>query len=113
MRSFKGIFIVSCFILFTGCSKADEVIIYSSTKDIQEFMHEQNKGFIIITNEINASFLEEVQAALIEKQQTTKLFNVFYNNGEQKNPFGFEMPSVNTIYYIKDGNFFEEYNLET
>ena len=46
-------------------------------------------------------------------------FNVFYNNGENKNtdglsknPFHFEMPHVNTIYYIKDEKAIGEYDLE-
>ena len=46
-------------------------------------------------------------------------FNVFRNDGDNqntdglsKNPFRFEMPHVNAIYYIKDGKAYGEYDLE-
>lgn len=120
MRLFKGVLIISCFILFIGCSKTGDVLSQSSTQDIQDYLDQQQTGFIIITNETNASFLDEVQSILLEKKkQTAKLFNVFYNDskkknsdGLSKNPFNFEMPSVNSIYYIKDGKVSEEYDLE-
>ena len=120
MRLFKGVLIISCFILFIGCSKTEDVLSQSSTQDIQDYLNEQQTGFIIITNETDATFLDEVQTTLLEKELTAKLFNVFYNDGKNKNsdglsknPFNFEMPSVNSIYYIKDGKVSEEYDLET
>ena len=119
MRFFKGIIIISCFTLLIGCGKTGDVLFYSSTQDIQNFLNEQQTGFIIVTNETDASFLDEVQTALLENKQTAQLFNVFYNDGKDKNsdglsknPFNFELPSVNAIYYIKDGIVSEQYDLE-
>lgn len=119
MKLYKYIFIIICFISFLGCSDTSDVYIHASTQDIQEFLNEQNTGFIIITNETNASFLDEVQTILQEKQQQTLLFNVFYNDGKNKNsdelsknPFNFEMPTVNSIYYIEDGKVLDEFDLD-
>ena len=119
MSFFKGIIIISCFTLFIGCGKTGDVLSHSSTQDIQNFLNEQQTGFIIVTNETDASFLDEVQTALLENKQTAELFNVFYNDGKDKNsdglsknPFNFELPSVNAIYYIKDGIVSEQYDLE-
>lgn len=48
------------------------------------------------------------------------MFNVFYNDGKNKNsdglsknPFNFEMPTVNSIYYIEDGKVLDEFGLDT
>ena len=105
--------------LLIGCSNNDTGLQTASIDDIQYKLDEKSSGFIVITNETEAPFLDEVQTALLEKQQTANLFNVFYNDGESKNtdglsknPFNFEMPSVNTMYYIKDGEVFEEFNLD-
>lgn len=105
--------------LLIGCSDNDTGLQTASIDDIQYKLDEKSSGFIVITNETEAPFLDEVQTALLEKQQTANLFNVFYNDGESKNtdglsknPFNFEMPFVNTMYYIKDGEVFEEFNLD-
>ncbi|MCM3382141.1 hypothetical protein [Shouchella rhizosphaerae] len=70
----------------------------------------QQTGFIIITNETDAPFLDEVQKMLLEKKESALQFNVFRNDGKNenpdglsKNPFRFEMQHVNAIYYLKDG----------
>lgn len=80
---------------------------------------DQKEGFIILTNETDASFLDEAQKALLEKKKNALLFNVFRNDGENentdglsKNPFRTDMPHVNAIYYIKDGTVYGEFNLE-
>lgn len=65
MKLFKCIFILSCFMLFLGCSDSSDVYIHSSTQDVQDFLNKQSTGFIIITNETNAYFLDEVQTILL------------------------------------------------
>ena len=39
--------------------------------------HDQKSGFVIITNETDAAFLDEAQKALLEKKETALQFNVF------------------------------------
>lgn len=105
-------------LIMFGCNQ-DNVIRNVSTDDVQQVIDKKESGFIIITNEIDARFLDEAQKALLEKKEKALQFNVFYNDGKNKNtdglsknPFRFEMPHVNTIYYIKNGKTIGEYDLE-
>ncbi|OLP64750.1 hypothetical protein BACPU_23400 [Bacillus pumilus] len=91
----------------------------ASTDNVQQLIDDQQTGFVIITNETDATFLDVVQKALLEKKENALLFNVYRNDGENentdglsKNPFRTEMPRVNAIYYIKDGTVYDEFNLE-
>lgn len=109
-------FSVSLFI--SGCDH-DYGTKKASTNEIQQLIDDQQSGFIVITNEIDALFLDEVQKILLEKKEEALQFNGFYNDsknknidGLSKNPFRFEMPHVNFIYYIKDGHVLGEHDLE-
>lgn len=115
----RAFLLFSITLIITGCNDNDYGIQNASTQEIQKMIDKQETGFIIITNETEASFLDEAQTSLLEKRQNALLFNVFYNDGENKNidglsknPFSFNMPTVNTMYYIKDGEVFKEFDLE-
>ncbi|WP_391116841.1 hypothetical protein [Psychrobacillus sp. L3] len=69
---------------------------------------------------MDTPFLDEVEKALLEKKEAALQFNVFRNKGKSenpdglsKNPFHSEMSHVNTLYYVKDGKIYGEYDLET
>ncbi|MEK3889647.1 hypothetical protein [Bacillus sp. FSL K6-3431] len=119
MKLIKWAFIAfSIALIVSGCSHGYGAIIVP-TEDIQQLIDDQQTGFVIITNETDATFLDEVQKALLEKKENALLFNVFRNDGENentdglsKNPFRTVMPHVNAIYYIKDGTVYDEFNLE-
>ena len=119
MKLIKLAFVVlSISVFISGCNN-NHGTKNASTDVIQQFIDDQQSGFIIITNETDTLFLEVIQALLLEKQQNALIFNVFYNdgknknsNGLSKNPFNFEMPTVNTIYYIKNGEVFADFDLE-
>lgn len=109
-------FSISLFI--SGCNH-DYGAKKASTDAVQQMIDDQQTGFVIITNETDAPFLDEVQKMLLEKKEEALQFNVFHNDGKNKNidglsknPFRFEMPHVNTIYYIKSGKAFGKYDLE-
>lgn len=106
-------------LIASGCSN-DYGAKTVSADDVQQLIDDHQTGFVIITNETDAPFLDEVQKMLLEKKEDALQFNVFQNDGKNKNadglsknPFRFEMPHVNTVYYIKDGKAFGEYDLET
>lgn len=105
--------------LLIGCSNDHSGLQTATTNHIQNTLDNKDSGFIVITNETEAVFLDEVQNILLEKDTTALLFNVFRNDGENKNkdglshnPFDFEMPSVNALYYIQDGEVYDQYDLE-
>jgi len=112
-------FALSITLLATACSNKDYVLKAASTYDVQQLIDNQLTSFVVITNESDAPFLDEVQKALLEKKNNTLQFNVFQNDGENqntdglsKNPFRTEMPCVNVLYFIKDGTVYDEFNLE-
>ncbi|WP_210471659.1 hypothetical protein [Sporosarcina sp. 6E9] len=119
MKLIQSAFIAfSIALVASGCSHHYGTKV-GAADDVQQLIDDQQTGFVIITNETDAPFLEEVQKALLEKKEDALQFNVFYNDGKNKNadglsknPFRFEMPHVNTVYYIKDGKAFGEYDLE-
>lgn len=95
-------------------------LITATTEDVQQMIDNQKNGFVVITNETNAPFLDETEKALLEKKEPALQFNVFHNdgknenpNGLSKNPFRSEMQHVNAIYYLKNGKVYGEYELET
>lgn len=115
-----SILLVSILVLLVGCSNSKGIVEFASTDDVQQLLDSKQEGFVIITNETEATFLEEVQKALLEKKETALQFNVFRNDGSKensdglsKNPFRTEMPHVNSLYYVKNGQAYSEYNLET
>lgn len=120
MKLIKLAFVAFSISLFISGCNHDYGAKKASTNNVQQMIDDQQTGFVIITNEIDAPFLDEVQKMLLEKKEEALQFNVFYNDGKNKNtdglsknPFRFEMPYVNAIYYIKDGKAFGEYDLET
>ena len=119
MKLIKWAFLAFSIALFTTGCNHDYGAKNASTDDVQQLIDDQKEGFIILTNETDAPFLDEVQKALLEKKENALLFNVFRNDGEKentdgliKNPFRTEMPHVNALYYIKDGTVHDEFNLE-
>ena len=120
MKLIKLAFVAFSISLFISGCDHDYGAKKASTDAVQKMIDDQKTGFVIITNETDAPFLDEVQKALLEKKKEALQFNVFYNDGENKNadglsknPFHFEMPHVNAVYYIKDGKAFGDYDLET
>ena len=119
MKLIKLAFVAFSILLFIPGCNHDYGAKKASTDAVQQLIDDQQTGFVIITNETDAPFLNEVQKALLEKKEEALKFNVFYNDGKNKNtdglsknPFRFEMPHVNTVYFIKDGKAFGEYDLE-
>ncbi|GEK30589.1 hypothetical protein KZO01_08980 [Kurthia zopfii] len=120
MKLIKSAFIACSIALLTaGCSSNSGLTI-ATTDDVQQMIDDQQTGFVVITNEIDAPFLDEIEKALLEKKETSLQFNVFRNNGKNqnsdglsKNPFRSEMSHVNTLYYVKGGQTYGEYDLET
>lgn len=103
----------------TGCNQS-EGLMTATTEDVQQLIDDQKDGFVVITNETDALFLDEAEKALLEKKESALQFNVFRNDGKNenpdslsKNPFRSEMQHVNAIYYLKDGKVYGEYELET
>ena len=119
MKLIKLAFVAfSISLIISGCNH-DYGAKNASTNEVRQMIDDQQTGFIIITNEADAPFLDEVQKILLEKKEEALQFNVFHNDGKKKNtdglsknPFRFEMPHVNTVYYIKDGKSFGEYDLD-
>ena len=61
-------------------------------------LDDQKDGFVVITNETDAPFLDETEKVLLEKKESALQFNVFRIDGKNenpdglsKNPFRFEM----------------------
>lgn len=70
MKLIKWAFIAfSIALIVSGCSHGYGAIIVP-TEDIQQLIDDQQTGFVIITNETDATFLDEVQKALLEKRKT-------------------------------------------
>ncbi len=120
MKLIKSAFIACCLALLTTGCNSNSGLTTATTDDVQQIIDDQQDGFVVITNEIDAPFLDEIDKALLEKKETSLKFNVFRNNGKNenpdglsKNPFQFEMQHVNAIYYLKDGKVYGEYHLET
>ena len=119
MKLIKLAFVAFSISLFISGCNHDYGTKNASTNEVQKVIDDQLTVFVIITNETDAPFLDEVQKALLEKKEEALQFNVFYNDGKNKNtdglsknPFRFEMSHVNAVYYIKDGKAFGEYDLE-
>ncbi|PIC83300.1 hypothetical protein [Sporosarcina sp. P1] len=69
MRFIKWAFIVfSIILIVSGCSHNYGALI-ASTDDVQQLIDDQQTGFVIITNETDATFLDEFQKALLEKRK--------------------------------------------
>ncbi|MED1528306.1 hypothetical protein V7198_18425 [Bacillus pumilus] len=110
---------VIAFMFATGCNQS-EGLMTATTEDVQQLLDDQKAGFVVITNETDALFLDEAEKALLEKKESALQFNVFRNNGKNenpnglsKNPFRSEMQHANAIYYLKDGKVYGEYEFET
>lgn len=107
MKFIKWAFVAFSIALIVSSCGIDYGIVIVSTDDVQQLIDDQQTGFVIITNETDAAFLDEIQKVLLEKKENALLFNVFRNDGENentdglsKNPFRTEMPRVNVIYYL-------------
>ncbi|ARJ38649.1 hypothetical protein SporoP8_07060 [Sporosarcina ureae] len=110
---------ISVVLFISGCSASDYGFHIASTEEVENVFDQNNNAYVIITNDVEASFLKEASKALLEKKESALLFNVYMNDGVHNNadklshnPFRFEMPHVNAIYYLRDGQIVNEYNLE-
>ncbi len=119
MKFIRWAFAAFSIALIVSSCGSDYGVLIVSTDDVQQLIDNKQTGFVIITNETDAPFLDELQKVLLEKKENALLFNVFRNDGENqntdglsKNPFRTEMPRVNVIYYLKDGAVYDEFNLE-
>ncbi|RST60083.1 hypothetical protein D5F11_008435 [Siminovitchia terrae] len=120
MKLFRATVIAfSIALVATGCNQSHGLKT-ATIDDVQQMLDDQKDGFVVITNETSAPFLDETEKALLEKKEYALQFNVFRNDGKNenpdglsKNPFRFEMQHVNTIYYLKNGKVYGEYELET
>ncbi|WP_339164778.1 hypothetical protein [Siminovitchia sp. FSL W7-1587] len=113
------VFAFSIALFAKGCNQSHGLKT-TTTNDVQQMLDDQKDGFVVITNETSAPFLDETEKALLEKKKYALQFNVFRIDGKNenpdglsKNPFRFEMQHVNAIYYLKDGKVYGEYELET
>lgn len=51
----------------TGCNQS-EGLMTATTEDVQQLIDDQKNGFVVITNETDALFLDEAEKALLEKR---------------------------------------------
>lgn len=121
MKTIKLIFVIcSISFLLNACNTEEYGTIEASTEDMQEILDTGQTGFVLIKDEEDSQLLRNVEKAFLEKEQTVMQFDVFQNdassenkNGLSNNPFSPNMPNVNTVYYVNNGNVVEEYDLET
>lgn len=59
--------------MIVGCTNSKEIVEIASTDDVKQLLDSKRQGFMMITNETEVTFLEEVQKALLEKRNL--LFN--------------------------------------
>lgn len=121
MKTIKRILVI-CSIPFVlgACSAEEYGLLDASTEDIQEMLDSNQTGFVLIKDEEESQLLRHAEKAFLEKEQTAMQFDVFRNDastenedGLSNNPFRHDMPNVNTVYYINNGNVIEEYDLES
>lgn len=69
MKLVRATFIAFSITLFaTGCNQSDGLKT-ATTDDIQQMLDDQKDGFVVITNETDAPFLDETKKALLEKRK--------------------------------------------
>ena len=121
MKTIKWLFLIfSISLLLSVCSTEKPGTIDASTEEVQEMINAGQTGFVLIIDEEESQLLRNAKKALLEKEQTALQFDVFRNDasnenkdGLSNNPFRHDMPNVNTVYYINNGNVVEEYDLES
>ena len=121
MKTIKQILVIcSVPFLLGACSTEEHGLLNASTEDVQEMLDSHQPGFVLIKDEEESQLLRHAEKAFLEKEQTAMQFDVFRNDasnenedGLSNNPFRHNMPNVNTVYYINNGNVIEEYDLES
>ncbi|WKA55362.1 hypothetical protein [Planococcus shixiaomingii] len=121
MKTIKRILVIcSIPFLLGACSTEEYGLLDASTEDIQEMLDSNQTGFVLIKDEEESQLLRHVEKAFLEKEKTAMQFDVFRNDasnenkdGLSNNPLRHNMPNVNTVYYINNGNVIEEYDLES
>ena len=106
--------------LLGACSTEEYGLLNASTEDIQELLDNNQTGFVLIKDEEESQLLRNTEKAFLEKEHTALQFDVFRNDasnenedGLSNNPFRYDMPNVNTVYYMNNGNVVEQYDLES